>query len=352
MKDTQRSGALSDHRGFTRRSDTGRSLRRARSPTSPAGEISRRANFSESPYIPTRSTGLTGVQGGTRMSATRLTALDVSFLEVESPSAHMHVGWAALFDEPRGRARPTFEELRDHVAGRMSRAPRYRQKLAEVPLGVNDPVWVDDDQFDISRHVRHSTSPDFDEVVDEVMSDATRSRPPAVGAMDRRPAPRWTDRRDRQGAPRDGRRPRRGGAGDGASGPHPRAAGVRAPIPGARQPAGRLAAAARRLVDRAGEVVALATWPLGFVRRPTRLVGAATAALQSARALADSLRSATPETGLNEPISPRRHLARAHRPWATSSTSRAASTRRSTMWCWRSPPAECAASSNSAAKRP
>ena len=68
------------------------------------------------------------------------------------------------------------------------------------------------------------------------------------------------------------------------------------------------------LIDRAGEVVALATWPLGFVRRPTRLFGAATAGLQSARALADSLRSATPETGLNEPISPRRHLARTHRP--------------------------------------
>jgi hypothetical protein len=78
------------------------------------------------------------------MSRNRLTALDASFLEVESPTAHMHVGWASLFASPDGKPAPTFEELRDHIGARLSRAPRYRQKLAEVPLGLNDPVWVDD----------------------------------------------------------------------------------------------------------------------------------------------------------------------------------------------------------------
>jgi len=93
------------------------------------------------------------------MSESRLSTLDASFLEVESASAHMHVGWAALFAPPRGRPRPTFERLRDHVAGRMSRAPRYRQKLAHVPLGVNHPVWVDDEDFDIDRHVHRMALP-------------------------------------------------------------------------------------------------------------------------------------------------------------------------------------------------
>jgi len=37
------------------------------------------------------------------MSDSRLTSLDASFLEVESPTAHMHVGWAALFKPPAGR---------------------------------------------------------------------------------------------------------------------------------------------------------------------------------------------------------------------------------------------------------
>src|SRR5919204_592817 len=112
------------------------------------------------------------------MTEGRLSTLDASFLEVESASAHMHVGWAAAFGRPRERPAPTFAELLDHVSGRLGRAPRYRQKLAEVPLGVNDPVWIDDDEFDIARHVRHSPSPDFDELADEVMSaQLDRDRP-------------------------------------------------------------------------------------------------------------------------------------------------------------------------------
>jgi diacylglycerol O-acyltransferase / wax synthase len=250
------------------------------------------------------------------MSDDRLTTLDASFLEVESPSAHMHVGWAALFGEPRGRRRPTFEELRDHVASRMSRAPRYRQKLAEVPLGVADPVWVDDDGFDIGRHVRHSHSPDFSALSDEVMSrQLDRDRPLwELWIADRLPggqigvigkahhamvdglaavelATILLDATPDPPSPeRDGWRPA------------PRPAGAKLLVDG--------------LVDRAGDVVELARWPLGLVRHPERAIKVANDGLQSARALADSLRSSTPAMPLNEPISPRRHLARAHRPLA------------------------------------
>lgn len=250
------------------------------------------------------------------MSQNRLTTLDASFLEVESPSAHMHVGWAARFSDPNGRARPTFEELRDHIAGRMSRAPRYRQKLAEVPLGVNDPVWVDDPEFDIARHVRHSPSPDFDQLADEVMSaQLDRDRPLwELWIADRLPG---------------------GGLGVIGKAHHAMVDGLAAvelatllldptPDPPPAQgeswepasPPGEAKLLVDGLVDRVGEVVDVARWPLGLVRHPTRLAGVAGDGLKSARALADSLRSATPETGLNEPISPRRHLARAHRPLA------------------------------------
>src|SRR5205085_4361475 len=91
-----------------------------------------------------------------REMSTRLSTLDSSFLEVESPSAHMHVGWAALFRPPLQAGRPTFREVRSHIAGRMGRAPRYRQRLAPVPFDVSDPVWVDDEAFDVGRHVRHT----------------------------------------------------------------------------------------------------------------------------------------------------------------------------------------------------
>src|SRR2546423_11500498 len=103
------------------------------------------------------------------MRAGRLTALDASFLEVAPCSAHMHVGWAASFAPPRDGPAPSFEQLRDHIARRLSRAQRYRQRLAHVPLGVNRPVWVDDQEFDIDRHVRRARTTDLAELTDVVM---------------------------------------------------------------------------------------------------------------------------------------------------------------------------------------
>ena len=82
----------------------------------------------------------------------------------------MHVGWAALFSPRADGALPRFEAVRSHVEARLSRAPRYRQRLAEVPLGLSDPVWVDDEHFDIAAHVRHARSRDFGGLVDEVLS--------------------------------------------------------------------------------------------------------------------------------------------------------------------------------------
>jgi diacylglycerol O-acyltransferase / wax synthase len=111
-------------------------------------------------------------------SATRLSALDASFLAAETATAHMHVGWAAVFDPPDDRPPPGFGELRDHVAARLGRAPRYRQRLAPVPFGVHDPLWVDDEAFDIDHHVLLAGASDLRGVVDLAMSSQLeRSRP-------------------------------------------------------------------------------------------------------------------------------------------------------------------------------
>lgn len=104
------------------------------------------------------------------MSPSRLSALDAAFLAIESEHAPMHVGWAALFTPPADGPAPGFEAISAHIEGRLHRAPRYRQRLEAVPLGLDDPVWVDDGDFDVARHVRHSTTTDFGALVDEVMS--------------------------------------------------------------------------------------------------------------------------------------------------------------------------------------
>lgn len=104
------------------------------------------------------------------MSPARLSALDAAFLSLESEHAPMHVGWAALFHPPADGPAPRFEAIRAHIASRLGRAPRYRQRLAHVPLGLGDPVWVDDAGFDIGDHVVRAGPGDFERLVDDVLS--------------------------------------------------------------------------------------------------------------------------------------------------------------------------------------
>src|SRR3954462_13104311 len=112
------------------------------------------------------------------MTDARLSPLDASFLEVESATAHMHVGWAATFTPPADAERPTFEQVRDHIASRLGRAPRYRQRLARVPLGGREPQWIDDPLFDPDRHILRARSGDLSDIVDAVMSvPLERDRP-------------------------------------------------------------------------------------------------------------------------------------------------------------------------------
>src|SRR5689334_14072339 len=112
------------------------------------------------------------------MADARLSALDASFLAVEKPTAHMHVGWASVFEPPPGEPRPTFEEVREHLGARLHRAPRYRQRLARVPLGVHEAAWIDDDHFELDRHVLRSRATELEDVIESVMSvPLERDRP-------------------------------------------------------------------------------------------------------------------------------------------------------------------------------
>jgi WS/DGAT/MGAT family acyltransferase len=86
----------------------------------------------------------------------RLTALDAGFLHLERRGAHMHVAGILVFDgDP-----PAYDELVEAIEARMHLVPRYRQKLAHVPLGQGRPVWVDDPHFNVRYHVRHSALPE------------------------------------------------------------------------------------------------------------------------------------------------------------------------------------------------
>jgi WS/DGAT/MGAT family acyltransferase len=87
----------------------------------------------------------------------RLSALDVSFLYMETPTTAMHVGGVAIFEPPP--AGVDYERLCRLIEARIAFVPRYRQKIKWVPGRLANPVWVDDPDFDISYHVRRSALP-------------------------------------------------------------------------------------------------------------------------------------------------------------------------------------------------
>ena len=85
----------------------------------------------------------------------RLTGLDSSFLHLERDAAHMHMAGCMVFE---GKA-PSYPELVDQIGLRLHLVPRYRQRLAFVPLDRGRPVWVDDPHFNLTYHVRHTALP-------------------------------------------------------------------------------------------------------------------------------------------------------------------------------------------------
>src|SRR3954469_3545049 len=89
------------------------------------------------------------------MPSDRLSPLDASFLHFEDAASHMHVACAMIFDG----AAPDYEDLLEHIEQRLHLVPRYRQRLATVPLGQGRPKWVDDEHFDLRYHVRHTALP-------------------------------------------------------------------------------------------------------------------------------------------------------------------------------------------------
>jgi WS/DGAT/MGAT family acyltransferase len=92
-----------------------------------------------------------------RAVADRLSTLDASFLYVEEPTTPMHVGSVGVFEAPKGGF--DHDRLVDLISERIAFVPRYRQRVRDVPAHLANPVWVDDEHFDIGYHVRRSALP-------------------------------------------------------------------------------------------------------------------------------------------------------------------------------------------------
>lgn len=85
----------------------------------------------------------------------RITPDDAALLHLENEVSAVHGITVGVFEGPE----PTFDDLFDHVGARVPLVPRYRQRLVDVPFGLERPVWVDDPHFRLEYHVRHTALP-------------------------------------------------------------------------------------------------------------------------------------------------------------------------------------------------
>jgi WS/DGAT/MGAT family acyltransferase len=87
----------------------------------------------------------------------RLNPMDAQFVDAEDQDDHASFAIAsiAVFDGPA----PSYGEFLDAIAARLPLVPIYRRKLRTVPFRLGAPVWVDDPNFDLRYHVRHTALP-------------------------------------------------------------------------------------------------------------------------------------------------------------------------------------------------
>jgi WS/DGAT/MGAT family acyltransferase len=90
-----------------------------------------------------------------------LSAQDNSFLVGETPDTHMHVAGLQIFelgDLTTDQGGVDIDALRAKIESILHLIPRYRQKIQWTPV-TGDPVWVDDPDFNLDYHLRHTSLP-------------------------------------------------------------------------------------------------------------------------------------------------------------------------------------------------
>jgi WS/DGAT/MGAT family acyltransferase len=89
----------------------------------------------------------------------QLTGLDAAFLAMETRTVFGHVGSICVVDPSTSPEPFTYERFVRVIESRLPLVPPFRCRLVEVPLGLDQPYWLEDPDFDIEFHVRELALP-------------------------------------------------------------------------------------------------------------------------------------------------------------------------------------------------
>ncbi|HVV10136.1 wax ester/triacylglycerol synthase family O-acyltransferase [Amycolatopsis sp.] len=88
-----------------------------------------------------------------------LSGLDASFLYLETPSQVLHICGLLTLDGSTMPGGYSFAEFRRKLRDRIAEIPEFRRKLHNSPLNLLHPMWVEDDEFDLDRHLHRVAVP-------------------------------------------------------------------------------------------------------------------------------------------------------------------------------------------------
>ncbi|MDM4141977.1 MULTISPECIES: wax ester/triacylglycerol synthase family O-acyltransferase [Mycobacterium] len=89
----------------------------------------------------------------------RLSGLDAFFLHLESPTQPLNVCCVMELDPATMPGGYSFDRFRAALSAQLDAVPEFRLKLADNELNFDHPVWVDDDRFDLARHLHRVALP-------------------------------------------------------------------------------------------------------------------------------------------------------------------------------------------------
>src|SRR5690349_7114885 len=78
---------------------------------------------------------------------------------METSSVFGHIGSICVLDPSTAPEPLTLERLTRMIDSRLHLLPPFRRRLVNVPLGLDQPYWIEDPDFDIEYHVRELALP-------------------------------------------------------------------------------------------------------------------------------------------------------------------------------------------------
>jgi WS/DGAT/MGAT family acyltransferase len=89
----------------------------------------------------------------------QLSGIDATFLYMESASQFGHVSSLSVFERPADPSYVPLDAWRAQIEARLHLLEPLRRRLVSVPLGLDHPFWIEDPDFDLDFHVRHTAIP-------------------------------------------------------------------------------------------------------------------------------------------------------------------------------------------------